>query len=314
MNRFGTLVLSGSLLAPAIALAGAATGAVSASLNIPGITTTGGASSVNIGQFLTVDAATGAVSVNQAVGTTQTRALGVFTFEAAGADTPLLFDRNTGSYQQATGTVIRWDSFARDDGTFDNTTPVGATSASSFSFVVAANVDPFMTYGLSVKNNTGSTNNYSFVFNESLVPTVSGAYSIYSDISGSLVNGVAGSALNLGTTVGSTVQKVFLKDSSYGFDPAGVDVGNAYLNGAAPAGSIAYFGNGLQNATANGNSNGYTYDSWEFRSDFSLTGGKDVATLSGYAEITAVPEPETYALFVAGLLGMGMVLRRRTRD
>jgi len=313
MNRFGTLAFSGALLVPALALAGPATGSVSASLTIPGISTSLGEATVKLDDFLAVNAATGAVSVSQAEGTTLTRPLGVFTFEAAGADTPQLFDREAGKYQPATGTVIRWDSFARVDGTFNNTTPVGETSASSFSFVVAANVDPFMTYGLSVKNNTGGTNNYSFIFNESLVPTVSGPYTIYSDISGSLVNGVAGSALNLGTTVGSTVQKVFL-DGSNGFVNAGVNVGNAFLNPNAAAGSVTYSGNGLQSASLNGNSGGDIFNAWEFRTDFSLSGGKDVATLSGFAQISPVPELETYALFAAGLLGVAMILRRRPQE
>jgi hypothetical protein len=315
MNRFAVLALAGALFVPAIAVAGPAEGSVSATLTIPGISTTGDASSVNIGQFLTVDASTGNVSVKKEfdVGTTLERALGVFTFEAAGATSPLLFNRNTGLYQQATGTVIRWDSYARSDGTFNNTTPVGETSASSFTFVLAANVDPFMTYGLSVRNNTGSTNNYSFTFAESLVPPVNGLYNIYADISGSLVNGVANSALNLGTTAGGTIQKVFLKESAYGGAySAGVDVGLASLNAGAPAGSTTYFGNGLQNASASGTSGAFTYDSWEFRTNFSLSGGNDVATLSGYAEISPIPELETYAMFLAGLLGMGMMLRRRS--
>ncbi len=315
MIRLSLLVLTGALLGPAAALAEPGPASVSAALTIPGISSTGGAAAVNIGQFLTVDPATGAVSVSQAVGTTQVRGLGVFTFEAPGADTPLLYNPSSGSYQPATGTVVRWDSFARVDGSFNNTAPVGADSASSFSFVVAANVDPFMTYGLSVKNNTGSTNSYGFVFGESLLPAISGAYTVTSDISGSLVNGVAGSALNLGVTSGSTIQKVVLKESAYlGTYSAGVDVGNAYTNAGAPAGSITYSGNGLQSATANGSSGLYTYDSWEFRADFSLTGGKDVATLSGYAEIAPIPEIETYAMFAAGLLGMGMVLRRQARQ
>jgi hypothetical protein len=315
MNGFGNLALSSVLLLPALAIAGPSTGSVSASLIIPGISQALGQAEVKLDSFLSIDAVTGAVVVNQAQGTVVTRALGVFTFEAAGADAPLLFDRTTGKYQQATGTTIRWDSYARVDGSFNNTAPVGETSASSFSFVVAANVDPFMTYGLSVRNSTNSTNNYTFTFTESLVPPVNGLYDVYADISGSLVNGVAGSALNLGTTVGGTIQKVFLKDSAYvGADSAGVDVGLASLNAAALAGSTTYSGNGLQSATASGTSGVYTYDSWEFRTDFSLSGGKDVATLSGYAEISPIPEPQTYALFAAGLLSMLLMLRRRSHD
>lgn len=37
-----------------------------------------------------------------------------------------------------------------------------------------------------------------------------------------------------------------------------------------------------------------------------------VAAYSGWiAEVTAVPEPGTYALFLAGLAGIGSIVRRR---
>jgi hypothetical protein len=305
-------MLSGALLVPAVALAGASTGLAPASLNIPGIAADGSSASVNIGQFLTVDSTTGGVSVNQLVGTTQTRALGVFTFETVGTDTAMqLYNRNSRMFESATGTVIRWDSFKRVDGSFDNTKPVGADSAASFSFMVAANVDPYMTYGLSVKNNTASAKIYGFVFSESIVPAVSGPYNIYSDIAGSLVNSVDNSGLSLGTTVGSTIQKVYLNESSTGNSfSAGVDVGSAYTVANAARGTVAYSGNGVHSASVNGSSGSYTYDSWEFRTDFSLSSG-DVATLSGYAEIAPIPELETYAMFAAGLVGMRMVRRRR---
>jgi hypothetical protein len=43
-----------------------------------------------------------------------------------------------------------------------------------------------------------------------------------------------------------------------------------------------------------------------------LTSGS--ASYSGNFLLSAVPEPETYALFFAGLLGIGMALQRRARD
>jgi hypothetical protein len=41
------------------------------------------------------------------------------------------------------------------------------------------------------------------------------------------------------------------------------------------------------------------------------TGGGASATITGFNAVTAVPEPETYALMMAGLAALGLVVRRR---
>jgi hypothetical protein len=306
--RFITLA---SLLAmPAVVMAGPVSGSVTAKLNITGVRPDGSAADVMIGQFVKVDPSTGAVVFNQSAGTKISAPLGVFSFETAGADAPEIFDRNTLKYVKPIGsTVLRWDSFMRDDGIFDNTAAtVGTNSASSFEWAVSANVDPYMTYGLSIKNSTSGTASYGFSFSESLVPPVSGAYSLYADISGSVVNAGAGTTLALNTTSGSTVQKVFL-DDGYGPVPASVDVGGAFA--LASTGGAGYGAAG--SATNSGFLGTGAFTSWGFNVNFSLTGGGDVATLSGYAEITPIPEPQTYALLAAGLLGVGMMLRRNSQ-
>jgi hypothetical protein len=52
---------------------------------------------------------------------------------------------------------------------------------------------------------------------------------------------------------------------------------------------------------------------WPFT--LTLTGSPKAGGLAGYSgtlQVTAVPEPETYALLLAGLLGIGFVARRRS--
>jgi len=309
MVRLSNQTLAGALVAPAFAFAGAVTGSptVSAFVAVPGVTDAGdglagdGVRNVNFGQFFKVDTATGDVVLNADLGT-YARTLGVFTIEAAKADAPLVFNRATGTYQAPSATVT-WDSFARVDGTFNTNLATGASVRVSVTFAVAANVDPYIAYGLSIQNNTNSVNSYSFSFTEPLLPPIAGPYSIYADIAGSVVNIGAGTTLALNPTSGTTLQKVILDDGYGTLTNAGVDVGSSFSYSGI--GSTGYLGAGFANASGSG-----SFESWTIQTSFSLT-GKDIATLSGYAEITPIPEPGTYGMLLAGMAVVGFMARRR---
>jgi hypothetical protein len=210
-----------------------------------------------------------------------------------------------------TGAVVgskegwRWNSWEHMDGTTDTTENSANPWRSTFMLdAVNGNVDPIMTYGFSAKNNTAFTQTYTFTLGEAIVPTISGAYNVFADISGSLTNGVAGSNVTL-NPVNSKVQTLRLSsDNGATFVNAGVDVGDAAINGTN-RGSYTY---GTFSNSVNGNG---TYNFWEIETKFSLSAGNDVATMSGYAEITPVPEPESYAMLLAGLGLIGAIARRR---
>jgi len=209
-----------------------------------------------------------------------------------------------------TGTTVtkegwRWNSWEHQDGTKDTSENADNPWRSTFMLdSVNGNVDPFMTYGFSAKNNTAFTQTYTFAIGEAIVPTISGAYTLYADIAGSLTNGVAGSNVAI-TPVNAKLQTLRLStDNGATFVNAGVDVGDAASNGTA-RGSYNY-GTFAANSSGSGN-----YNYWEIETTFNLSGGRDVATMSGFAEITPVPEPEKFALLLAGLGLLGAIVRRR---
>ena len=92
-------------------------------------------------------------------------------------------------------------------------------------------------------------------------------------------------------------------DGGLTFVNAGVDVGLA----------ASYSGTGGQvygtfNSTKAGAGN---YNYWMLATQFTLTPGKDVASLAGYVEISPVPEPKQLAMLLSGLGLVGWVARRR---
>jgi hypothetical protein len=212
----------------------------------------------------------------------------------------------------ATGNTVtskagwRWNSWEHVDGT-TNTTENGANPWRSTFMLdsVNGNVDPIITYGFSAKNNTNFTQTYTFSLGEAIVPTISGAYNVYADISGSLTNAVANTNVSI-TPVNSKVQTLRLSsDNGTTFVSAGVDVGDAATNGTN-RGSYTY---GTFSNSVNGSG---SYNFWEIETKFRLSAGNDVATMSGFAEITPVPEPESYAMLLAGLGIIGAIAFRRT--
>ncbi len=202
---------------------------------------------------------------------------------------------------------LAWHSWQRVNGTVNNNGSLAPTDtsnpwAASFVVTMNGNVDPELNYGFSVKNNTASTQTYNMVFGESLVPTVSGAYNLSADIAGSVSSLLSSPGVSVNPATGSTVQGLFLRRVSDGtFVNAGVNVGGAFSTTTSGVGTYP-----AMSASTTGTSGIDSFDYWEFRTQFTLTGGKDTFVANGTAvlDVTPVPEPESISLVLAGGLAL----------
>lgn len=211
---------------------------------------------------------------------------------------------------------IKWHTPERLDtsGPEDSTNPWKST----FTFTATGNVDPFMTYAFSAKNNTGVAQTYTFTYGEALIPSVSGLYDIYADIAGGVSNGT-GSSVKVDPMISDLIgdndgldEIQILRLSTDGgatFVNAGVDVGLAIES--ATTSTYGVYADALSTIAAT------PFNYWEITTQFTLSPGKDTAVFTGFVEINPseanIPEPSTYGLLVGAIaLGFAAMQRRRT--
>ena len=156
--------------------------------------------------------------------------------------------------------------------------------------------DPELSYGITVRNNTGRTQTYTITADETIAPPLAGANTVFASINGSLT-------ATSGTLQIAQSQSFRLSaDNGSTLIDAGVDLAPTYSTGSTGNYSaLSPLQAGPQNA-------------WNYMllsTTFTLSGGKGTVTVDGYAALTPVPEPESYAMLIAGLGMVGFIARRR---
>jgi len=152
---------------------------------------------------------------------------------------------------------------------------------------ISGNGDPDLSYDIYAKNKNSVAQTYTFTTVEKIVPVVSSANVVHADLTTDMAN------------TNSATQKFELSsDGGSTFTNAGVDIS------AANAGTFM------------ADASGPTATSWDYMrivTTFKLAANTNTLTeFAGYASITPVPEPESYAMMLSGLVLLaGMAYRRK---
>lgn len=167
---------------------------------------------------------------------------------------------------------------------------------------ISGHGDPDLSYAISAVNNNTFTQTFTFAVGEAILPTVSTANVVHADIAGALTTKDGSVTISPSGTNTAIQQFELSADNGGSFINAGVNVGSQ----ATASGTSTY---GIFAADASGPT-GQTWNYMQIVSKFTLT-GKDSVSLVGYASITPVPEPENYAMLLAGLGLLGFMSRRK---
>ncbi|MEX2187028.1 MAG: PEP-CTERM sorting domain-containing protein [Pirellulales bacterium] len=175
--------------------------------------------------------------------------------------------------------------------------------------------DPSISYAIAVTD-FGAPTTFSFTFTTPIAPTsgiVSG--SVSAGLTDSTGNGVSITpAVALGDPDGDTIAELQINEVGIGGPPVftnmGVDVGGAVSFGPGLPGANHVYGPFVAGPQA-GPAGVWT--SLQTRISFTLSGGEDIAAVTGFASIEQIPEPSTMALVAIGVVSMlgRVALRRR---
>lgn len=166
--------------------------------------------------------------------------------------------------------------------------------------------DPDLSYAFSAVNNSTINQTYTFsIAEEILLPA--GSSNVYADIAGGLTAKGVGVAAISPFGANSAIQTFELSsDNGLSFVNASVNIGPA----ASVLGTSTY-GPYASNTIAAPTGQSWNY--MQLTSKFTLSANTR-ASLVGFASITpAVPEPESYAMLIAGLGLVGFISRRRKK-
>lgn len=188
------------------------------------------------------------------------------------------------------------------------------------------NADPLLDFGFSVKNTSGATQTYNFVFMVDLVPPIGDLNSIFT----SLQAGITDSSLDREVTVGnadpmmppaiaedaSLTEMMVVSLSNDGgttFFNVGSDLGDVFrvyddTDLGFAGDSISIFGGG-EGPVTRATEGGMPWNKMQINIDFTLSDG-DRLTASGAAVINAVPLPAASIMMISGIIAL-VGLRKR---
>jgi len=149
--------------------------------------------------------------------------------------------------------------------------------------------DPEVSYSLVLKNTTGRKQTASFTVDQTIVPPLGGANTVYASVTGDVTSTTglkASQSQALVLYAGPAMQNA-------GVDLAVTDATGHYFSELDKSGPMA------------------DWDYMTLSTTVTLSGGKGTVALAGYGSITAVPEADSYAMLLAGLGIVGFIARRR---
>ena len=162
--------------------------------------------------------------------------------------------------------------------------------------------DPSIAYGISVTD-FGAPSVFGFIFSTPIVPT--GSPNV---VTASVVGGLTDFTGN-GVTMTPTGPFLQVADVLAPATNMGVDVGLGFIAAAGPPGS--FYGYGPYGSGPLAGPGPGPWTTLRTTTSFSLSGGGDIFSLTGFASINEIPEPSTIALTLLGGLGVYGLFRRR---
>jgi hypothetical protein len=183
----------------------------------------------------------------------------------------------------------------------------GALEAQITSASGGAEADPVAVMAFGVVD-FGAPSSFLFSITSPFIPALTFPQEIKAGVSGQLADATGDGASV--TPTGSTLQTVVLRPGSVN---AGVDVGLSAVVPASASGNLIVYGPVFNPGPSSYTFVGAPWTDWTLSVALMLSGNEDAFSATSFAEIRPIPEPGTWAMILAGVIGMIAIARRRLR-